>query len=208
VKKKIIFAIAVLILFASTAIAFAMTTATTTIAITAGGDNGDIATIQTLSTGADLKGTNPDIELKYYDSVTTNKNIAPEWNPVIDHAENITAGDLYYVDCGEYAGNILVTLHLTNASELSHNYSYLDMRVNIREGSSGSWTQTSEANTSATIADNTVYMSFVDGAVTFILEGGKEYCISIDGGDCYCISTDESHGGSLSPDFYLNVSPI
>jgi hypothetical protein len=200
-KKKMIFAIALLVLLASTAIAFAQTTATTAISIQAGSSSGGAAVIKTLNQLDDETG------LKYSTGSHGNfTSIAPSWDPVVEHAGAVTPGDLYYIDCGDYQGDVLVTLHLTNASELSVDYSYLDVRVGVYEGDgdTGNWDAATEADNSTI---GTVYLTFINGQTTFILHGNTQYCISIDGGDYYCIDTD-ADGGSLDPKFYLDVSPI
>jgi hypothetical protein len=198
-KKKIIFAVALLLLLASTAIAFAQTTATATVAISAGSNSGGASSIKTLN---DVGGS---IALKYSTGTEAPfTHVAPDWEPIVEQPGAISAGDVFYIDCTSYTGDVLVTLHLTNASELSRDYSYLDMQVNVWEGTSEAWDQATEADNSTI---GTVYLTIINGETTFILHGDTEYCISIDGGTYYCIDTDAA-GGSTSPDFYLDVSPI
>jgi hypothetical protein len=198
-RKKIIFGIALLLLLASTAIAFAQTTAVTSVSIAAGSSSGGAADIKTL----DSVGTA--IALKYSTGIEDPyTHIAPSWDPIVEKPGAITAGDVYYIDCGDYQGDIMATLHLTNASELSLDYSYLDMQINIWEGSSGDWDQATEADNSPI---GVVYLTIINGETTFILHGNTEYCLTIDSGSYYCIDTD-AVGGSLSPDFYIDVSPL
>jgi hypothetical protein len=198
-KKKFIFVLALILLMTATAVTFAQTTATASVNINAGGTSGNAATIKTL---ANVGGS---IQLKYSTGTgAPYTHVAPEWVPIVEHAGAVTAGDIYYVDAGDYTGDILVTINLTNPEELSLDYSYLNLNVNVWEGSSGDWSQAAEADGSAI---GTVYLTLINGSTTFILHGATEYCISLDGGSYYCINTNAT-GGSLSPDFYLDVSPI
>jgi hypothetical protein len=193
-RKKLIFAAAVLLLFAATAVTFARDTATTSVSISAVGVSGtgnavaDLYGLQDVPTG---------IELEY-------GNTAPLWSPVIEQPGSITAGDIYYFNTTDYLGDVMMSLHITNPEELSQNYSYLFMQVNVRNGTSGSWAQSTRADGSEIGA---VYLSLNNGYVSFVLSGDTEYSIAIDGGTFYCIDTD-ADGGSLSPDYYLEVKPL
>jgi hypothetical protein len=137
-------------------------------------------------------------------------NVPPAWSPVIEDPGSITAGDLYYVDTIGYDGDVVATLYISNADALSKDYAYLNMQVNVWE-----LTHTMPADTwssaQATYADGTaigtVYLTLENGFITFVLEGNSHYAISIDGGNFYCVDTDAADG-ELSPDFYLEVTPL
>jgi hypothetical protein len=198
-KKKVIFAVALVLLFASTAITFAVTSATTTATITAAGIGGDASSVKTL---ADVGGN---IKLKYStgdDAPYT--HVAPKWTPVVEEAGAVTPGDIYYIDTSDYLGDVLVTVFFTNTDELIKDYSFLNLQVNVWTGTTGDWAQSNRAD-SAEIG--TVFLTLTGGYTTFILNGNSEYCISIDDGNYFCIDTDAT-GGSLSPDFFIEVQPL
>jgi hypothetical protein len=196
-KKKIIFALVVLLLLGGTAITFSQNSASASVTITAGGNNGDISTIKTI---ADI---DTDTGLKYSTGDSGAYTAVPaSWSPVVNTAGTVTKGDLYYVDTTGYTGDVLVTVYMTNAGMLVRDYNYLDFQVNVWSGTSGSWT------TQATRADGspigTVFLTEINGSVNLVLAGATKYCITIDGGSYYCISTSAA-GGSLSPAFYIEV---
>jgi hypothetical protein len=198
-KRTLFFGIALILLFAATAITFAQTTATTSIAISAGSTSGGASSIKTLD---DIGDT---IKLRYSSgSEAPYTHVAPDWTPIVERPGSITAGDVYYIDSTSYTGDVMVTLYLTNASALSCDYSYLDMQVNVWEDSNGTCDQAVLADGSAI---GTVFLTIPNGSTSFILHGNTTYCVTIDGGSYYCIDTDAA-GGSLSPNFYLDVSPL
>ncbi|HSW58947.1 MAG TPA: hypothetical protein VLH15_11115 [Dehalococcoidales bacterium] len=201
-KKGFLFFIALMVLLSATAITFARNTATTTVSISAAGASasGNVAT-----NVSGISGVANNIKLQYSTGAAAPfTHVAPTWNPVITQPGSITAGDLYYFNSTGYAGDMLVTVYITNPSELSQNYSYLNLEINIRSGGSGAWVQSTLADGSPI---GTVYLTLVNGFTSFILSGNTAYNISIDGGNYYCIDTDAA-GGSLSPSFYLEVQPL
>jgi hypothetical protein len=198
-NKKVIFIIALVLLFAATAITFAVTSATTTVTISAAGISGDPSSVKTLDDVGDT------IKLKYSTGGSEPyTHVAPSWSPVVGETGAVTAGDVYYIDTTDYLGDILVTVFLTNTDELIKDYSYLNLQINVWAGTSGDWDQSNMADGSSI---GTVYLTLTGGYATFILSGNTEYCIAVDDGNYYCIDTDAA-GGSLSPDFYLDTKPL
>jgi hypothetical protein len=199
-KKGMIFIIALLVLLSATAVTFARNTATTAVSITQAGSGGGGEAAQNVSGIATVPDT---IKLKYSTGTDNYTHVAPSWDPVNEQAGSIKPGDIYYFDTTGYTGDILVTVYVTNPYELAKDYSYLDMQVNIRSGSSGAWLQSKLADGTAI---GTVYLTLVNGKLTFLLNGGTHYDISIDSGTYYPIDTNAT-GGSLSPAFYLEIQP-
>jgi hypothetical protein len=198
-KKTLVFVITLVLLLAATAITFAQTTAVASVAISAGSTTGGAASIKTLDDVGDTT------KLCYSTgSEAPYSHVAPDWSPIVERPGSISAGDVYYVDTTSYTGDVMVTMYLTNASALSLDYSYLDMQVNVWENSGGTWNQATEADDSVI---GTVFLTIPNGSASFILHGNTTYCVTIDGGSFYCIDTDAANG-SLSPDFYLDVSPL
>ena len=207
-KKGLIFAIALVVLLSATVITFARNTATESVSITAAGVGGFAA--------GNAQGASQavaTVKLKHSSGGSAPyTNVAPTWSPVVGQAGSITAGDIYYLDCSAYLGDVMVTINLTNPSALAKDYSYLNLLVNVWSGGAGTWT------TQATNSDGSAiysvgppviesFLNIINGNVTFILAGGTHYCITIDSGDYYCIDTN-AIGGSLSPDFYLEIKPL
>jgi len=116
-RKKLYLVIALLVALAVTGGTFAYTQVSSTVAPTTSfaGVEGGFATI---STTEPISGGN---------YATGNAN--PTWSPVVDVADAITAGDLYYIDVGTYTGDILVTLYLDNPNTLAKCYSYINMAI-------------------------------------------------------------------------------
>jgi hypothetical protein len=198
-KKVLVFAIAVLLLVSATAVAFARNTSTTAVSISAGGISGAASTSLTALDAGDTV-----IKYKYSTGAGPYVFHAPSWAPIADQAGIVTAGDVYYLDTTGYTGDILVTIYITNTAALQKDYSLLLLQANVWNGTTGAFTQATYADGTAI---GTVYLSIVNGAASFILNGNTEYCFTIDGGSYYCIDTDAA-GGSLSPSFYLEVQPV
>lgn len=207
-KKGLIFAIALIVLLSATAVTFARNTATESVSITAAGAGGYAAgNVQGASQAVAT------VKLKHSSGGSAPyTNIAPTWSPVIEQAGTITAGDIYYLDCASYLGDVMVTLHLTNPAALAKDYSYLNLLVNVWSGGAGVWTtQATNADGSAIYSAGSPlvesFLNIINGNVSFVLAGGTHYCITVDSGNYYCIDTD-AIGGSLSPNFYLEIQPL
>jgi hypothetical protein len=199
-KKKLVFIGLALILIVSTVTTFAVSSLAAGVSITA--DSSTPAVVQSVG-GAGGNGVPNTIKLQYSTgSSPPYTQVPPTWSPSKKHAGNITAGDVYYVDCTGSAANVRVTIYVTNSGKLVNDYTYLNMQVNIRAGSSGIWTQATTADDSTNATD---YLTFDKSAISFILIGSTHYDISIDGGDFYCSQTlvDATH--DISPQFYVNV---
>jgi len=108
----------------------------------------------------------------------------------------VKAGDLFYINTTNNPADIQVILHITNTSELIHNYRYLTLKVGAYvENSSGEWEKVSIPDT---------FITLRNGQVSFTLSGYANYKVTIDGGCFNCITTN-ADGGSVSPRFYLEV---
>ena len=154
--------------------------------------------------GAGADGVPNTVKLKYSTGAgALYTHVSPSWTPAKNQAGTITIpGDVYYVDTSNYAGDVKVTIYLTNSGLLAKDYSYLNMSVNFWTGSSGSWTQATPVGDTANATD---YLTLDKGSVSFILQGSTHYCISIDSGDYYCVDTTVDSTHDLSPQYYLNV---
>jgi len=201
-KKKMVFTLAAILLVGVTALTFARTSTAASVGITAA-VTGDPSLVQSVGTvGDNVPNTT---QLKY----STGANApftqhGPSWAPVENLAGGITAGDVYYVDTATkgYAGDIRVTIYLTNAGLLAQDYTYLNMKINVWTGTGATWTQATLVSDSS---DATDYLTLDKGVATFILAGNANYCISIDGGDYFCVHTTADSTHSMSPDFYMDV---
>lgn len=116
---------------------------------------------------------------------------------------SVTPGDLFYINATESVADIDATLYLTNAGELVRNYRYLILKVGVYvQGDDGEWQKIS-GNNGETIPDTLITMR--NGQVSFTLAGYAKYKLTIDGGSFYAF-TGNAEGGSLSPQFYLEVN--
>lgn len=117
----------------------------------------------------------------------------------------VTPGDLFYIDTAASNADIVVSLHLTNSSELMHNYRYLILKVGVYiDTGSGIWDK-ALSNNGDPILDTFITMR--NGQVSFVLAGLARYKIAIDGGSFYSFTVD-SQKGNLSPQFYLTVDQV
>jgi len=113
-----------------------------------------------------------------------------------------TPGDVFCIDATENPGDIQVTLHITNAKELSRCYRYLILNVGMYvESEAGEWKKAAQYNDEP-IPDT--FITLRNGQVSFILAGYANYKVTIDGGSFNCMTTN-ADGGSVSPQFYLEV---
>ncbi len=197
-RKRFIFAIALVLLLAASAITFARNTATNSVTINLGAQAGLASNIQTAD---DYVGAN---KLKHSSGAGPYTNVAPTWSPVLGDPGSITAGDLYYIDTQSYTGDVYVTLYISNPDALSLDYSYLNMKANVWYLNGANWDQATLVGPDV-IGD--VFLTLENGFVSFLLEGNTQYCISLDGGNYYLVDTN-ALGGDLSPDFYIEVEPL
>jgi hypothetical protein len=127
----------------------------------------------------------------------------PTWTTSGEAIGGVTPGDLFYVDATGNPADITVVLYITNASELIDFYQYLILEVGILTGSdTGEW-ERALMGSGEPVPDTFITMR--SGQVRFTLPGLARYKIAINGGSFYCPATGNS-GGSLSPQFYLEVN--
>ena len=117
----------------------------------------------------------------------------------------VTPGELFYIDATKSAGNIAVTLYLTDANELVPYLRYLILEVGVYvESSDGEWKRASWWNGEPA---PDIFITLDHSRVSFTLAGCARYKVAIDGGSFYCISANNG-GGNLSPRFYLVVDEV
>ena len=114
----------------------------------------------------------------------------------------VEAGELFYIDATDNPTDIQVTLHITNTKELSHNYRYMTLKVEVYvENNSGEWEKPTAGNGEPT---PDTFITMRNGQVNYTLSGHANYKVTIDSGSFNCITTN-ADGGSVSPQFYLEV---
>ena len=119
----------------------------------------------------------------------------PTWSAFGKAIGGVTPGDLFYIDATDNPADIQVTLYITNAQELIGSYRYLILEVGVyAESDTGEWEK----------ASTDTFITLRNGHVRFTLPGLEEYKVTIDGGSFYC-TTSNTDGGSLSPQYYLEV---
>ncbi|MFC1902385.1 hypothetical protein ACFLX3_05630 [Chloroflexota bacterium] len=126
----------------------------------------------------------------------------PSWTAFGNAIGGVTPGDLFYINTANQTSDIKVTLYLTNAEELVHNYRYLILKVDVYvETGEGEWEKTS-GNNGEPIPETFITMH--NGQVSFTLAGYVNYKLTIDGGS---FKTFPANAGedSASPNFYLEV---
>ena len=127
---------------------------------------------------------------------------APSWTAFGKAIGGVTPGDLFYIDATDNPADVTVTLYITNAQELIHNYRYLILEVDIyAESDTGEWGKASMGN-GEPVPETLITMR--NGHADFTLPGLAEYKVAIDSGSFYCTTTN-TDSGSPSPQFYLEV---
>ena len=127
----------------------------------------------------------------------------PSWEAFGRAIGGVNPGDLFHIDATTSPADISVTLYLTNAQELVHAYRYLILEVGIQvKNSDGDWEEAS-GHDGEPLPDTFITMR--NGQVNFTLAGYASYKLTIEGGSFYAF-TPSGDGGSLSPQFYLEVS--
>ena len=126
----------------------------------------------------------------------------PSWKAFGKAIGGVEAGDLFYIDATDSQIDIQVNLYITNTQELIHCYRYMNLEVGIyiKDGT-GEWEKALSANGEPT---PDTFITLRNGQVSFTLAGYANYKVTIDGGCFNCITTN-ADGGSLSPQFYLEV---
>ncbi len=176
-KKKLYLVLALLVALAVTSSTFAVTqtTATATPTVTAGTFI-DVTASSSKPSGFGVAPTN-------YGSV-------PSWQPLEGASGDITAGSIYWMDPGDYAGDIWVTIYLNNAVNLRSAYSYLNMAIiahhtdNISSTTASDWSLCSGFGSDG---NWTYYLTLTNGYVSFVLSADDGYHIGIADGAWYCI---------------------
>jgi hypothetical protein len=114
----------------------------------------------------------------------------------------VSPGELYYIDATDIIPDIEATLYLTNTQELVHSYAYLILKVGVYvRNSDGEWIKATQSN-GEPLPDT--FLTLKNGLVSFRLQGCADYMVAIDAG-CFRTMSTCIEGGSLSPDFFLEV---
>jgi len=136
-NRRIVFGVAVFVVFVISAGVFTATTGTGSVTPTAGGVSaGGIADVSFASSGQ------------------------PSWSPIAGASGSITAGDLYTADStgsNPYTGDVFFTLYLNNGDELTSSYSYFTSQINVKMLSSqaaGEAVGTGNGTTTVFLLDN------------------------------------------------------
>lgn len=130
------------------------------------------------------------------------------WSPIEGQSVKVTtSGDIAVIDARGLAGNVFITLTLTNASDLAAAYSYFILPIeievfnNLNNGGS-SWDAAVVADTANTISVQ--YLTLSNGFLTFLVDGGSIYGITIPlGGSIYTVNDQKQ----LSPTFQVTTRP-
>jgi hypothetical protein len=127
----------------------------------------------------------------------------PQFNVYGNAIGDITPGAIFLIDSSESAVDTTFTLYITNTDELVHDFRYLTLKIGTYvETSTGEWAKVpagEDANPQET------YLTMQNGAVSFVLEGGAKYKITIEKGCFLCYRIGAGETVSL-PDFYLATS--
>lgn len=139
-------------------------------------------------------------------AASTGSGTVPVWTPIEGQSVAVTtAGDIAVIDARGLAGNVYITLTLTNAAELGGAYAYFILPVEIEaysDASSGSWSGANGADSGPAIGRQ--FLTLANGFITFLVDGGSLYGITIPtGGSIFTVND----GGTLSPVFHVSTRP-
>ena len=127
------------------------------------------------------------------------------WSPIEGQSVKVTtSGDIAVIDARGLAGNVFITLTLTNASDLAAAYSYFILPIEIEVFNNGgsSWDSAVVADTANTVAVQ--YLTLSNGFLTFLVDGGSIYGITIPlGGSIFTVNDQKQ----LSPTFQVTTRP-
>jgi hypothetical protein len=126
---------------------------------------------------------------------------APHWNAFAKAIGGVSPGDLFYIDTGDITTDMLVTLYITNTDELVQYYRYLTLNVGVYVQTGTDQWQKATAGNGELLTD--IYLTMLNGRVSFTLPGYAKYKITIDKGCFYCYGSTD--GSTTSPTFYLTV---
>ena len=118
---------------------------------------------------------------------------------------SVTPGDLFYVDATDDAGDIRVTLHLSNSDELISWYRFLVVKVGVYvEDNGGEWARAPMTDGELTPETR---ITLQDAEAGFVLPGYARYKVALDGGSFNARSVNVG-GGSAAPQFSLAVNQL
>ncbi|HET7571554.1 MAG TPA: hypothetical protein VFJ77_02660 [Gaiellaceae bacterium] len=151
---------------------------------------------------------------KYGTGTNSTTSTSPSWAPIVGQSGTVdTAGDIAFIDATDAnATSLLVSLYLTNASDLGGDYSAYAWPIRIYKCTlssgtcawSGPITTADGTDTSASYLTNSTAFESVKldtGADTY-------YEIAMDAGGMFnTISNSTSSGHSLTPSFYVTATP-
>jgi hypothetical protein len=127
---------------------------------------------------------------------------APELNAFGKAVGGVTPGDLFYIDTGNIATDIPVTLYMTNTDELVHHYRYMTLNIGVyAQTGNGQWEKVA---TSGGEIQPEIYITMSNGRANFTLPGCARYKITVDKGCFYCYGASNSERG-VSPALYLTA---
>ena len=136
---------------------------------------------------------------------TAAASMAPQENIYGHSIGSVTSGDLFYIDAADSSQDILASLYITNAPELTPYLRYLILKVTIYyEDENGGWEKTTPTGTNP---DADIFLTLRSGPVTLNLPGLARYKIAVESGSYYCIKANKS-GNNISPEFYLTIESI
>ena len=127
---------------------------------------------------------------------------APRLNAFGHSIGSVTPGVLFYVESANTTNDIHLSLYITNADELVHQYRYMNLKIGI-------YMQTGiderEEVTWGEEAPRDIYITMQSGMTELTLRGYTNYKITVDKGCFYCYGAGMSEKAAF-PQFYLTLS--
>lgn len=174
----------------TTGASFANTSGSSTVSVDS--DTTDAATVWDAS---EYSGDGKNSTFAYNNST----NVEPSWNVSTDSGGGVQdEGDLYVLETHS-DDDLFLELFYSNVADLTDNYNYLNLDIEL-------WAAETDPTTDGPKFTETLTLS--TGRVSFTLDNatdGDLFAIAVSEGSWY---TQNSFEGSVSPDFYLNVTSL
>ncbi len=146
--------------------------------------------------GANVTGTS--VTIKPADAASV-----PHINVFSNAIGGVEAGDLFYIDASGIAVDTSFTLYMTNVDEIAHGYRYMNLNVGIYvQTGPGGW---EEINLMGGEPCPDIYITMINGMVSFTIPGNGKYKVTIDKGCFRCYSVTSGNNIAI-PSFYLTAS--
>jgi len=127
----------------------------------------------------------------------------PQFKAYGNAVGSVNYGELFRIDTTGEESDRTYQLLITNVDDLASDYRFMNFKIGVYAQQAGTenWER---LDTNGTVQFHDIYISIVDGGVSFTLPGGAKYKITIEHG---CFNAYSVRAGSTIsvPQFYLSA---